>query len=95
MNTFIDIGINLANKQFNDEHDEIINRAMEFFRNIKKSFTNNIKLFFYANLQNLFFLISLFASRLIDFSRLIPKPVPSLVSMLFLFRQLKFFREWE
>ena len=28
MNTFIDIGINLTNKQFNNEHDEIINFAL-------------------------------------------------------------------
>lgn len=29
MNTYIDIGINLTNKQFNNEHDEIINRALD------------------------------------------------------------------
>ena len=29
MNTFIDIGINLTNKQFNNEHEEIINRALD------------------------------------------------------------------
>jgi TatD DNase family protein len=29
MNTFIDIGINLTNKQFYNEHDEIINRALD------------------------------------------------------------------
>ncbi|GEN78111.1 TatD family hydrolase [Chryseobacterium hagamense] len=29
MNTYIDIGINLTNKQFNNEHEEIINRALE------------------------------------------------------------------
>lgn len=29
MNTFIDIGINLTNKQFYDEHEEIINRALD------------------------------------------------------------------
>ncbi|WPO90335.1 TatD family hydrolase [Chryseobacterium sp. HR92] len=29
MNTYIDIGINLTNKQFYNEHDEIINRALE------------------------------------------------------------------
>ncbi|MCL8536879.1 TatD family hydrolase [Chryseobacterium gallinarum] len=28
MNTYIDIGINLTNKQFHKEHDEIINRAL-------------------------------------------------------------------
>ncbi len=28
MNTYIDIGINLTNKQFNNEHDEIINSAL-------------------------------------------------------------------
>ena len=28
MNTFIDIGINLTNKQFNNEHNEIINLAL-------------------------------------------------------------------
>lgn len=28
MNTFIDIGINLTNKQFNNEHNEIINTAL-------------------------------------------------------------------
>ncbi len=28
MNTYIDIGINLTNKQFNNEHDEVINRAL-------------------------------------------------------------------
>ncbi|NIF07120.1 hydrolase TatD [Chryseobacterium sp. Tr-659] len=28
MNTYIDIGINLTNRQFYDEHDEIINRAL-------------------------------------------------------------------
>jgi TatD DNase family protein len=29
MNTYIDIGINLINKQFYNEHDEIINRALD------------------------------------------------------------------
>jgi len=29
MNTYIDIGINLTNKQFNNEHEEIINRALD------------------------------------------------------------------
>ncbi|ATN04042.1 hydrolase TatD [Chryseobacterium indologenes] len=29
MNTYIDIGINLTNKQFCNEHDEIINRALD------------------------------------------------------------------
>lgn len=29
MNTYIDIGINLTNKQFYNEHDEIINRALD------------------------------------------------------------------
>lgn len=29
MNTFIDIGINLTNKQFHNEHEEIINRALD------------------------------------------------------------------
>lgn len=29
MNTFIDIGINLTNKQFKNEHEEIINRALD------------------------------------------------------------------
>lgn len=29
MNTYIDIGINLTNKQFHNEHDEIINRALD------------------------------------------------------------------
>jgi len=29
MNTFIDIGINLTNKQFYNEHEEIINRALD------------------------------------------------------------------
>jgi TatD DNase family protein len=29
MNTYIDIGINLTNKQFNNEHDELINRALD------------------------------------------------------------------
>ncbi|AZA53447.1 TatD family hydrolase [Chryseobacterium sp. G0201] len=29
MNTFIDIGINLTNKQFDNEHEEIINRALD------------------------------------------------------------------
>ncbi len=29
MNTYIDIGINLTNKQFYNEHEEIINRAMD------------------------------------------------------------------
>jgi len=29
MNTFIDIGINLTNKQFCNEHEEIINRALD------------------------------------------------------------------
>ncbi|MBK1895374.1 TatD family hydrolase [Chryseobacterium paridis] len=29
MNIYIDIGINLTNKQFNNEHDEIINRALD------------------------------------------------------------------
>ncbi|MBB4807936.1 TatD DNase family protein [Chryseobacterium defluvii] len=29
MNTYIDIGINLTNKQFINEHDEIINRALD------------------------------------------------------------------
>lgn len=28
MNTYIDIGVNLTNKQFNNEHDEIINSAL-------------------------------------------------------------------
>ncbi|GAA5095205.1 TatD family hydrolase [Chryseobacterium ginsengisoli] len=29
MNIFIDIGINLTNKQFNNEHEEIVNRALD------------------------------------------------------------------
>jgi TatD DNase family protein len=29
MNTFVDIGINLTNKQFHNEHEEIINRALD------------------------------------------------------------------
>ncbi|KXH80448.1 TatD family hydrolase [Chryseobacterium kwangjuense] len=29
MNTYIDIGINLTNKQFHNEHEEIINRALD------------------------------------------------------------------
>ncbi|UMQ41208.1 TatD family hydrolase [Chryseobacterium sp. Y16C] len=29
MNTFIDIGINLTNKQFYNEHEEIVNRALD------------------------------------------------------------------
>ena len=29
MNTYIDIGINLTNKQFYKEHEEIINRALD------------------------------------------------------------------
>lgn len=29
MNTYIDIGINLTNRQFNNEHEEIINRALD------------------------------------------------------------------
>ncbi|WP_228453362.1 hypothetical protein [Chryseobacterium sp. CH1] len=29
MNTYIDIGINLTNKQFYNEHEEIINRALD------------------------------------------------------------------